>query len=369
VLNSRNGVSPTAHYVLCSYDLSRNEGIHAALCSRKWDLIILDEVHYLKSTDAIRTRAVFGGGAVNSRFFKYHLADYATRIIALSGTPLPNRPRECYTVARGLNWESIDWLSYDRFQFRYNQSATLYSGATLEEKGRLPELQARLRCNFMVRRMKKDVLPQLPDKRYEMSYIEATGQINEVLARERLIDFDPKSMFNPNFKLDGTPIATLRREMGEAKVPRVIEHLRYLLDVVEIEKLVVFTYHNSVMDSIIEAMQKYGVVCVRGGMQSAAKDHSVQDFAYGKPRVFLGQIDTMEGIDGLQHVCSHVVFAEPAWNPGRNEQCVDRCHRIGQHGNVVAQFLIVEDSMDEKVLHAVLGKSQSIYESLDKRIA
>lgn len=368
ILQSRDGVSPFAHYVICSYDLARNEDIHTAMCSRKWDLIILDEAHYLKSTEAIRTRAVFGGGLMGSRFYHHSLSDHADHIMGLTGTPLPNRPRECYTLARGLDWESIDWLSYERFLYRYNPSMKTWEGHNIEERGRLPELQARLRCNLMVRRLKKDVLKQLPDKRYEMSYVEPNGDIRDILSREKLIDFDPMDLFNPDFQLDGTPISTLRREMGEAKIPRIVEHLKYLLDVVEIEKLVVFVHHNSVMNSLIETFHKYGVVCVRGGMSATAKDNSVLSFAHGEPRLFFGQLDTMEGIDGLQHVCSHVVFAEPAWNPGRNEQCVDRCHRIGQHDNVVAQFLIVEGSMDEKVLHAVLGKAQTIYETLDKRM-
>lgn len=368
VLKSGRGVNSFSNYVVCSYDLARNEGIFKALWDREWDLIVLDEAHYLKSIDAIRTRAVFGGGMPGSIFHDQNLSERAERTVALTGTPLPNRPRECYTMARGLNWEAIDWMSYERFLYRYNPSMKMDTGAMFEEKGRLPELQARLRCNIMVRRLKKDVLPQLPDKRYEMSYVEPNGAINDVLAREKLIDFDPNVLFNPNFDLDGTPISTIRREMGEAKVPRVIEHLKFLLDIVEIPKVVVFAHHNSVINALKESLAGYGVVGIRGGMSSAAKDASVQQFAYGLPRVFIGQLDTMEGIDGLQHVCDHVVFAEPAWNPGRNEQCVDRCHRIGQHSNVVAQFLIVEDSMDEKVLHAVLGKAQSIYASLDEKI-
>jgi SWI/SNF-related matrix-associated actin-dependent regulator 1 of chromatin subfamily A len=367
IYKSADGVSPVANYVICSYDLARNPNIHDALYAIKWDMLIIDEAHYLKSTDAIRTRAVFGGGARSSKFSTHWLADRTDRIVGLTGTPLPNRPRECYTVARALNWESIDWASYDSFLFRYNPSMQVSTGHTVEEKGRLPELQARLRCNFMVRRMKKDVLPQLPDKRYEMSYVEPNGAISEILAREKLIDFDPMELFNPDFMLDGTPISTLRRLMGEAKIPRVVEHLKYLLDIVEIPKLVVFTHHNSVMNALLTAMAPYGTTCIRGGMSTLAKDANIQDFVNSDKRIFFGQLDTMEGIDGLQRVCDHVVFAEPAWNPGRNEQCVDRCHRIGQHGNVLAQFLIVEGSLDEKVLHIVLGKAQAIHASLDKR--
>jgi SWI/SNF-related matrix-associated actin-dependent regulator 1 of chromatin subfamily A len=364
ILKSADGVSPTAHYVICSYDLARNPGIHAALCQTEWDLLILDEGHYLKSLDAQRTRAVFGGGT--DRFKDNWLANRAKHVVAMTGTPLPNRPRECYTMARALDWESIDFLSYDRFLYRYNPSMQL-GMHSIEERGRLPELQARLRCNIMVRRLKKDVLPQLPDKRYEMTYIEPNGAIKEVLQKEALIDFDPDQLFEPSFSLDGTPISTLRREMGEAKTPRAIEHIRYLLDIVEVPKIVVFCHHKSVMDMLIEALHGYGIEQNRGGMTTQAKDEAKLNFISGDPRIFIVQLDTSEGIDGLQHVSSYAVFVEPAWRPGTNEQCVDRCHRIGQHDNVVAQFIIAEGSFDEKVLHAVIGKAQVTHEVLDAR--
>lgn len=367
VLKGADGVNPSANYTICSYDLTRNKGIHAALSATDWDLIVCDEGHYLKTPEAQRTRAMFGGGERGSFFYENGLDRKAKRIISLTGTPLPNRPREAYTLARGLNWEAIDYLSQDAFLYRFNPSVQ-FGDHNKEAKGRLPELNARLRCNMMVRRLKKDVLPQLPDKRYEMTYIEPDGAIKEVLAREALIDFNPRDLFNPDFTLDGTPISTLRREMGEAMVARVVEYVRYLLDVVELPKIILYAHHRSVINALTSSLEEYGICLHRGGMSTPAKEQAKIDFVEGRPRIFLGQLDTMEGVDGLQHVCGDVVFAEPAWTPGRNEQCVDRAHRIGQHDNVVAHFLLVEGSFNEKVLNLVLSKAGDIHESLDRRL-
>lgn len=369
VLKGADGVSPFSNYTIVSYDLLRNKGIHAALRAQQWDLGVFDEGHYLKTSDAQRTRAIFGGGEVASQFYENGLAQNIKRMVAMTGTPLPNRPREAYTLARGMNWESIDYLSQDAFYYRFNPSVAMSTGHNVEEKGRLPELNARLRCNLMVRRLKKDVLPQLPDKRYEMTYIEPNGAIREVLAREALIDFDPRDLFNSDFTLDGTPISTLRREMGEAMVPRVIEYIRYLMDVVELPKIIVYTHHRSVLAPLMEELARYRPVAHQGSMTSNAKEYSKDTFITNSAcRIFIGQLDTMEGVDGLQHVCGDVVFAEPAWTPGRNEQCVDRAHRIGQHDNVVAHFLLVEGSFNEKVLNVVLDKAGDIHESLDRRL-
>lgn len=502
VLSSRNGVRTQADYVIISYNLASSEALHEVMCEEKWDLLILDESHYLKSPTAKRTRSIFGGG--RDRFKDEYIAKHSKKIVALTGTPIPNRPREClgentlvltkwswkrivdvkiedevwdgvewvkhsgiqyqgvrevknlagisvtadhnvraksswvsveevlknrdmwnqvlergsknlpslefieepcesckpellnwkpvfdlmnagprrrftilsnegpiiahncYTIARGLCWESVDWMSYDQFCHRFNPIDVFSNGHRNERKGRLPELQSRLRSNFMIRRLKKDVLKDLPDKRYEFSYIEPNGRIKEILAKEKLIDFEVTDLKDPFGELWGM-ISTIRREMGEAKLPRVVEHLKYLLDIVEVEKVVVFSHHKVVMDGLKEALDKYGLVQVRGGMSQLAKQNAIDDFVEGDARIFSGQLDAAGfGIDGLQKRANHVVFAEPAWTPGTNEQAVDRCHRIGQHDNVIAQFLIVEGGLDERVLSKVLEKSQTIHSILDE---
>lgn len=371
ILKSGKGVfhSDDINCAVVSYELARTEGIHAALMEREWDVMVMDEAHYLKTVDANRTRALFGGG--DKGFKNNYLAQRAGSLIALTGTPLPNRPRECYTLAKALCPEAIDWMTFDDFCFRFNPSQQMIKEdkvLNIEKKGRLPELQARLRSNFMVRRLKKDVLKDLPDKRYELSYIEPTGQIREVLIRELLIKFTLTDLKDPFSDIFGM-ISTLRREMGEAKVPRIVEHMKYLLDVMEVPKVVLFAHHVTVMNQLTELLAEYGVVAVRGGMSAGAKDRSVQAFQHDPTkRIFLGQMDAAGfGIDGLQNVCSHVVVAEPAWVPGTNEQAIDRCHRIGQHNNVIAQFLVVEGSLDERVLASVFDKVDTIDRALDRR--
>ncbi len=362
----RHGVPPLANYVICSYDLIRNEAIHDALTSQNWDMVILDEAHYLKATDAKRTQAIFGGG--RGLYKGKSIVEKAKRIAALTGTPLPNRPRECFTLAKALCHESIDFMNYEEFCYRFNPSGIMDSGYNLEMKGRLPELQARLRSNFMIRRLKEDVLKNLPDKRYEMAYIEGSGAINEVLAKERLIHFDVKDLKNPFAQIWGQ-VSTVRREMGTAKVPRIIEHMKMLLDVMEIPKVVLFNHHREVMDTIRDALSEYGVAEVRGGMGSTRQEAAKMSFIENPDvRIFSGQLDSAGfGLDGLQGVASHVVFGEPAWTPGTNEQAIDRLHRRGQHQNVIAQFLIVEGSLDEKVLGSVFDKAHTIHGALDAR--
>lgn len=371
VMKGADGIPTWAHYVVISYDLLRNPAIHAAICAQQWDLMLLDEVHFLKEMSALRTQMIFGGGRCADP-----IADHVSKIVGMTGTPLPNRPRECYTVTRALCWDAIDFMSFDGFRYRFNPSArmqgtrddgTVYT-YTKEEKGRLPELHARLRCNFMVRRLKSQVLPWLPDKTYEFAYIESDGRIADIIQRERMLDFNIEDLKKPFNAFDGE-LSTLRREMGEAKVPQALQHVGYLLDIEEVPKIVIFAHHRSVMDALAEGLKDYGVVQLRGGMSAAQGDNSKRIFV-SRPevRIFIAQTDAAGvGLDGLQHVASHCVIVEPAWTPGGNEQAIDRLHRDGQHANVIAQFLVAEGSLDERILASVLDKTHTIHAALDDR--
>lgn len=372
ILKSADGVSPYANYLITSFELARSDSIKAALLALKFDLLIIDEGHYLKSPEARRTRAVFGGrelayetaedgGLATVQRELLGIASRAARVLALTGTPLPNRPRECYTLARNLCWDSIDWSSEEGFAFRYNPS-----NQWGEEAGRLMELQVRLRTHFMIRRLKEDVLKDLPAKRYELAYVEENGDIRRALRHERLLDIKLSDLENPDFQLLGQ-VSTVRREMGEAMVPRMVEHVKMLLDG-GVEKLVLFAHHRSVMDKLAGRLHEHGVATVRGGMSPRAKQAEIDRFiAEPEVAVFLAQLNVGgTGIDGLQHVASHVVFGEASWVPGENEQAIDRLHRHGQRDSVLAQFLVAPESISEKILGKIVEKQGIIHSSLDE---
>ena len=374
ILKSADGVSPFANYTIVSYDLARSQEIHNALMALEYDLLVLDEAHYLKTTDARRTRATFGGlrqfrneadeaGSTNEFGYRGALAERSARVLGLTGTPLPNRPRECYNLLRHLCWDAIDWQSEDKFQFRYNPSMRMPSGRVVERKGRLPELRARLRCNLMVRRLKKDVLTQLPDKQYELTYVEPNGAIRKVLRAESLLDIDTDKLDEINAEIWGQ-ISTVRMEMGIAKVPRVVEHIRMLLDG-GLDKVFVAVHHREVVSLLRAAFPEAAVIV--GSTSPVQRERAKQRFVEDPDcHVLLGQLQAAgTGIDGLQVACSHVVFAEASWTPGENEQFIDRLHRHGQHFAVLAQFLVAPGSLDERILGRAIEKLHTIHHTLD----
>lgn len=366
MLKGKQGLPPVdamPNWLIISYDLIRDKILQEQIAQVPWDMVVLDEIHYTKSMDANRTRALFGGGG-----YLEGACDRASKVVGLTGTPLPNRPRECYTVSRNLCWEAIDFQSYDAFTHRYNPSAEMPNGHIMERTGRLPELHNRLRCNFMVRRMKADVLSQLPDTTYEMVYVEESSGIREVLRAESALGIDPLEVQTKGSMEDKGHVATIRREMGEAKVPLVAQHVDTLLDG-GLEKVLVFTWHRGVMTGLVEKLKKYRPLHIDGATSAIQKQARVNAFIENpKHRVLVGQIQSMgTGTDGLQKAANHAVFAEASWSPGQNEQAVDRLARMGQKSGVIAQFLIVRRSFDERVLGSWIGKVHQIDATLDRR--
>ena len=143
--------------------------------------------------------------------------------------------------------------------------------------------------------------------------------------------------------------------------------MRYLLDG-GVEKLILFAWHREVMKQLQEGLAKHGVVRLDGSTGMAARQLAVDTFQSNPDcRIFLGQIKAA-GIGITLTAASHVVFAESSWTPADNEQCVDRAHRIGQASAVLAQFLVVADSIDERVLGAAIKKYRMIHNALDETV-
>jgi len=376
ILRGQSGVHPTAQWTICSYELARTPEIHRALAAGKYDLLILDEAHYLKTIDSQRTRAIFGGG--DTPLPGTPLAECAERIMALTGTPLPNRPREAYTLARALCFDSIDWMSEDSFRSRFNPSVLVErhnprSGRVSryidERTGRHAELQSRLRANFMVRHLKRDVMPQLKLPVYDLIYVEETTAVKAALKAESLLDIDPDNLSGADMAVLGD-IATVRRQMGEAMAPQVAEYCRMLLNGGE-EKLTLFAWHVGVMDILERELSDFGVLRIDGSTSTPQRSKRVQQFI-DEPgqRVMLGNVLSLgTGTDGLQQVCSHALIAEPSWTPGENIQCFDRLDRGGQTRTVQGDIFVAQNSFAEKILATALRKLQTTDKALDRRVA
>jgi SWI/SNF-related matrix-associated actin-dependent regulator 1 of chromatin subfamily A len=235
----------------------------------------------------------------------------------------------------------------------------------------LADFQQRLRGSIMVRRSKTVVMPQLPDKTWDLFPVFKSGKIKKALAHpgwkkaEKLYDLDDMA-FDSGAPIDGE-LATARRELGEAKAGAVVDFVKDKLE--EVDKIVVTAWHHTVLDILRAQLAGYGLVYMDGNTSSGNKQIAVDQFQSDPTiKIILGQMLPL-GEGWTLTAASNVVLAEPSWVPGQNEQNLDRCHRIGQLDSVIGWIPVVPDSLDERILATAIRKDKSIYKALDEEVA
>jgi len=342
VIEGRKDRLENRKWTIINYDLLISKPILMQLIRTKWNVLILDELHYLKNNAAKRTKAVY---------YPKGIASCADRVWGLTGTPVLNRPIELFSHLKALCPERLapKYLSRYDFAQRFCDARETKWGWDESGSSNLAEL-SKILDGFMLRRLKKDVLKELPDKTYQTIYLK--DKKTDVDKERRAYEESKESILGE--------LATLRRENGLRKVPQVVEHVKNILE--EKEKIVIFTYHRQVLANLKSALKDYSPVVVSGNTPSVKRLHAVDRFRTEPgTRVFIGQIQAAGvGIDGLQDVCDTVIFAELHYVPGHLHQAIDRCHRIGQKNPVLVQFLVAEGSIDEDIAQTVSRKEKII---------
>ncbi|MFT4541518.1 MAG: SWI/SNF-related matrix-associated actin-dependent regulator 1 of chromatin subfamily A [Planctomycetota bacterium] len=331
-----------------------------------WDVLIADECHYVKNKEAKRSKALY---AIEAR-----------RKLFLTGTPILNRPVELWSIVNALAPEEFD--DFWKFANRYckptkNRFGWEFNGAT-----HLEELHARLSGTMMVRRTKAEVLPDLPPKRRQVIEL-ASDHIASLIAIEagaweehqrRLSELRVLS----HGKEDGNEaelaalraginvafgeLAKLRQDTALAKVPLVIEHIKSVME--DAGKIVVFAHHRAVVRELAEPFGD-SAVTLTGDDDSATRQSAVDRFQTDPEcLLFIGSI-TAAGFGLTLTASSHVVFAELDWVPANLTQAEDRTHRIGQKDSVLVQHLVLQDSLDARMVGTLIKKQRVIDQAID----
>lgn len=395
---------PKSDITIINYDvLGRHR---AALREREWEVVIPDEHHYCKNPDSGRTKELHGGVFVEKdgpRRIKNRIEPIpAGQIVLLTGTPLANRPSDLFTTVRACD----PWgLGKDAEQF-YRTYCGGYDDMNGFNKDGAPEpgalriLNKLMRERFMIRRLKADVLKDLPPKirqivplpndglkkkieeekqavadlldafehmlglRKEMSH---DDMLNAVMAiKPEQWEEYAKSCANGIEPLDMplTRLANARQDLAVAKLPMVREYVRNLVD--QGEKVVVFGYHQAVIEGLLETFGDMAA-CIYGKTPQKRRQEQ-QDRFQTDPhcRVFIGQY-TAAGTGWTLTQSCHFVSAELTWVPHELLQAEDRVHRIGSEiwDTVWAHHLVVEESMDFNMLGKLVAKMDVISLALD----
>ena len=374
---------------IINYDIL--EKFKERLIGIPFNFFVADECHYIKNMDSKRSK------------ISVELAQKAKWKIFITGTPIYNKPKDLFVSLNII--DPVMFGNFFSFASRYcgarkvkfnNKSVMQYGAAT-----NVDELNTILRANYMVRRMKKDVLKDLPDKlkdviilnesdldvlvQKEKKAVEDSAKEEERLKAEaeelkklaandkqfeELYKNKVKSLREIKFKNFGE-LSRIRKEIALKKVPYVIEFVKEMLDSNEDpqSKIVIFGHHKEVLQKIYQEMKKYNPVIITGDVSDGERQRAIMMFKEkNTTRVFVGSMGAAgTGVDGLQQNCNTIVFAELDWTPALVDQAESRLQRIGQKNTVWVYHIVANESIDSRIIKLMMEKEKVSKEILDYR--
>lgn len=371
---SQTGI-PGGVCILGFPNLSLNTPVREALLGgsadgRFWDVLIIDEAHYLKSPSSQRTQMVYGR---DCRGGKDSLVYQADRVWLLSGTPAPNHYGELYPHLRALSPDRILSGGKPMSQAQFEDQFCAVQTTTFGGKTRRPirrvtgsrngrQLKAVME-DWVLRRKKTEVLPDLPPLRFVQTPLTLGGDLKKAVAsldRElRKLLGDVSDLDELLRRPDFEQLAQVRRALGELKASPAAEFVQGMLDG-SVDKLVVFAHHHRVLDHLREHLAAYNPRTLDGRDSASKRSRAVDDFQNDPSvRVIIAQIQAA-GTAVTLTASSNVVFAESDWVPANMMQAASRCHRIGTKAAVLAQVLYAPDTLDEQIQGVLTRKATEI---------
>ncbi|MDO9352537.1 MAG: DEAD/DEAH box helicase [Solirubrobacteraceae bacterium] len=347
VFTGRGEQDSTADLLVLNYEIV--EWHRERLATLLPGALVLDESHYCKSPKAKRTKAV--------RALAEALPQDALRL-ALTGTPLVNRPKELVPQLQILGRLS-EFGSGAGFERRFG---------SIEERERL---HWHLRRTCYLRRLKKDVLPQLPEKQRAVVPVELSNKADYDRAEREFMSWLVEQ-FGGTDELDRkltsaergkalVKLGALRRLAGKGKVEMAASWIEDFLE--SGEKLVVFASHVDVQHALADSFPE--AVHILGSDSPATRDAAVQRFQ-NDPDVQLCICSLRVAAHGLTlTAASDVAFVELGWTPAEHDQAEDRCHRIGQEDSVTAWYLLASGTIDERIAALIENKRRIVQSVTD----
>lgn len=316
-------------------------------------VIVGDEIQMIKNHKTKRTKAM------------RKLVRGVPHFIALSGTPIINRPIEFYNAIQLIDRELFpNWWE---FTMRYCNRKHDGFGWNVSGASNTEELHHILTESIMIRRSKEEVLTDLPEKIRGFIPIEMNAELKKqyIYAENNFVDFVrmTKGIEAANRASNAemlTQIETLKQLAASAKLDNAIAWIDDFLE--SGEKLIVFATHKTVINTLYEKYQKLSVK-LDGTVTGVMRQAVVEKFQ-NEPeiRLFIGNIKAA-GIGITLTASSNVAFLELPWAPGELVQAEDRCHRIGQKNTVNIYYLLAEHTIEEKIA-ALLDKKRKILNSV-----
>ncbi len=376
VLTSKDVKDSGVGVMIVNYDI-----LHKLPWLKKtpWDLVIIDEAHYIKNASTKRYRNA-------SSIIK----TCRGKVLLLTGTPLQNRPIEMYYPLKLIGWPDTYYQFGERYCTNPHKPVSPF-GNDYKSAWNLEELAARLKRGYMIRRDREEVLPDLPEKVIKLIKLPAKDFKEALLFEKQAIaEYDKKVADYEAIKKAGPEesqeskdkyeeaVKGLRnghflkmQEMAEARKNTALHKIDDVVGIAtqtykERGKVIIFAHHRECIEKIVNALRNsgYSAEAYYGSISQKKADAIVEDFQNGDLDFFVGNMAAAGVGLTLTASCS-VIFAEQDWAPGNMDQCMDRAYRIGQENNVFVQIVVVDKSIDAMMAKKLKWKSRVIKKVVD----
>jgi len=340
-------------YVIVNYDILKNFHSLPSDKDRKktilesgFDLVIIDEAHYISNGKAQRTKLV------------NNIASKIERLWLLSGTPMTSRPMNYYNLLKLVESRvSNNWISYVRRYcdgkqiFRGYRKIWLTFGAT-----NLEELRDKTN-DKVLRRLKEDVL-DLPDKIITPIHMELKSKSYEDEMGDYL-DWKRQNR-NKGLSIQLSKLMKVRQIIALEKVKETIQLVEQCLQ--QDKKVIVFTNFTEPLMTLYQKYKKEAVI-LNGTMKKEDRQESVDRFQNDdNVKVFIGNVKAA-GVGITLTAAEVVIFNDLSFVPSDMSQCEDRAFRIGQDKKVSCLYPIYDNTI-ERTIYELVNKKKSVIDTV-----
>ena len=316
------------------------------LTKHNFRTIIVDECQNISDPETIRARAVIQLSEIKH-----------SRKIFISGTPYETKTSQFFTALNILNKKMFPnrWA----YQMRYCDPVKTYFGWQFNGLSNGEELHNKI-STFMIRRLKKDVLTQLPPKQRIIVPMQVSDSDRKIY---NMIDEEFTNALSKGESNALVKISQLKRASFEAKKKAMLQWIKDYLAIND--KLVLFVYHKDAFDFLLDNFKDISVG-INGETEVKQRQKNIDRFQGDeKIKLFVGQIKACGA--GITLTASRATaFVEFGQTVVQHEQAEDRVHRIGQEADSVqAYYLILEDSIDCDIMDILNSHNKDLKQVLN----
>ena len=336
-------------FVIINYDIIKNfhdtkKKTDSQIFDSKFDLVVVDEAHYIKNVQAQRTKLI------------NDIAKNTERLWLLTGTPMTSRPIDYYNLLNLVDSPvANNWVAYvirycGGYQFKVGQRKVW----NVMGSSNLEELRDRT-LGLTLRRLKEDVL-DLPEKIITPVYLRLKSREYEEVMGEYYNWYEKNPEESKSLTVQFTKLTKVRQIIANEKVAQTIELAENILE--QGKKVIIFCNFTESLNQIYQHFGK-AAVKVDGSMSKTERQFSVDNFQENdKITVFVGNIKAA-GVGITLTAAEAVIFNDLSFLPSDHAQAEDRSYRYGQKNNVLVYYPIFDNSI-EGIIYDILNSKKQV---------